>query len=248
MKDKITLVTGGMGGIGTAICQYFAKSGSKVIATYNKNGDHQSAIVWQQQQKQQGYEIDINYVDVTDFDSCQTMCNQIIERFGGIDVLINNAGVTSDVAFRKMELTQWQRVIDTNLNSIFNVTRNVIEGMIEHKYGRIINISSINGQMGQFGQTNYAASKAGIHGFTKSLAREVANKGITVNTVAPGYVATDMVMAVREEILTQIIAQIPANRLAQPKEIARVVAFLAEEASSYITGSMFSINGGLHMY
>ncbi|CAN5312648.1 acetoacetyl-CoA reductase [soil metagenome] len=248
MKDKIALVTGGMGGIGTAICQSFSKEGAKVIAAYNKNGDHDIAAAWQQMQKQQGYEIDIHYVDVTDFDSCHMMVQQVNKRFGGIDILINNAGVTCDVPFRKMEFQQWKHVVDTNLDSLFNVTRNIINGMIERNYGRIINISSINGQMGQFGQTNYAASKAGIHGFTKSLAREVANKTITVNTVAPGYVATDMVMAIRADIRQQIIAQIPANRLAQPEEIARVVAFLAAEASSYITGSIISINGGLHMY
>lgn len=248
MKDKIALITGGMGGIGTAICHHFAKEGAKVIATYNKNGDHDLAAGWQLTQKQQGYDIDTYYINVTDFNACEMMAEQITKQYGAIEILVNNAGVTCDTPFRKMEVQQWKQVIGTNLDSIFNVTRNIINGMLERNYGRIINISSINGQMGQFGQTNYAASKAGMHGFTKSLAREVANKGITVNTVAPGYVATEMVRSVREDILEQIIAQIPANRLAEPDEIARVVAFLAAEASSYITGSMLSINGGLHMY
>ncbi len=247
MKGKIALVTGGMGGIGTAICRQLAQQGAVVIATYNRGGDHLAAKAWQEEQRQQGYEISIHYVDVSDFNSCQTMVQVIHSQFNCIDILVNNAGITRDVQLYKMNLEQWQAVLQTNLDSLFNVTRHVISHMIERRYGRIINISSINGQKGQFGQTHYAAAKAGIHGFTKSLAQEVARKGITVNTISPGYIVTPMVMSLSDEIREKIIAQIPVGRLGTPEEVARAVVFLASEESSFITGSNLTINGGQYL-
>lgn len=247
MKNKVALVTGGMGGIGTAICQYFSQQDAYVVAGYNRNGDHDAAKKWQKEQKNQGYDISVNYLDVTDFESCHHMIEEVLTKFGRIDVLVNNAGITCDVQFYKMHPDQWQTVLRTNLDSIFNVTRNVITGMIEQGYGRIINISSINGQKGQFGQSNYAASKAGIHGFTKSLAQEVAHKGITVNTVSPGYIETKMVEFISEEIREKIVSQIPTGRLGRPEEVARAVGFLAAQDSGFITGSNLMINGGHYL-
>jgi acetoacetyl-CoA reductase len=247
MKNKTAFVTGGMGGIGTAICQHLSRQGATVIAGYNRNGDHAAATSWRETQLSQGYDIATCYVDVTDFHSCENRIKEIDAEFNGIDILVNNAGITRDVQLYKMDQEQWQAVLKTNLDSIFNVTRHVINGMIARAYGRIINISSINGQKGQFGQTNYSASKAGIHGFTKALAQEVASKGVTVNTISPGYIATSMVMSVADEVRNKIIAQIPVGRLGKPEEVARVVAFLAEEASEFITGSNLTINGGQYL-
>jgi acetoacetyl-CoA reductase len=242
MENKIALVTGGMGGIGTAICQLFTKMGATVIACYNRQED--AAKQWQLEQKKLGFDFYICYVDVADFASCEKMVKEIENKFGRIDILINNAGITRDVQFRKMNVQQWHDVVRTNLDSMFNITRNVINGMIERGFGRIINISSINAQKGQFGQTNYAAAKAGIHAFTKSLAQEVAKKGITVNTVSPGYVDTCMVPT---SIRDQVIAQIPIGRLGMPDEIARAVAFLAAAENGFITGSNLMINGGQYL-
>lgn len=244
MKDKVALVTGGTGGIGTAICQQLASRGVRVVASYFRNGDHEPAKAWQQLQKKQGFDIEINYCDVADFESAAALIAQIEERMGSLDILVNNAGITRDCPLRKMQVNQWQEVLRTNLDSIFNVTQNAINGMITRGYGRIINISSINGQKGQFGQTNYAAAKAGMHGFTKSLAAEVANKGITVNSISPGYIATEMVMQVPEEIRNKIITEIPVKRLGTPDEIARTVVFLAAAESGFITGSNIMVNGG----
>ena len=186
-------------------------------------------------------------MDVSDFESCLTLTKQMEEQFNGIDILVNNAGIVRDVQLYKMELAEWQTVLRTNLDSIFNMTRNVISGMMERRYGRIINISSINGQKGQFGQTNYSSSKAGIHGFTKSLAQEVARKGITVNSISPGYIETNMVMTVSDETRQKIISQIPVGRLGKPEEVARAVIFLASEESGFITGSNLVINGGQYL-
>ena len=247
MSNKTALVTGGMGGIGTAICQQLAREGIKVIASYNRGGDHEAARLWREEQLKLGYDIAIRYVDVADFSSCEKMIKNIEEDFKGIDILINNAGITRDVQLYKMNLEQWRAVLQTNLDSIFNVTRHVINGMIERGYGRIINISSINGQKGQFGQTNYSSAKAGIHGFTKSLAQEVARKGITVNTISPGYIATPMVMSVADDIREKIIAQIPVGRLGKPEEVAHAVIFLVGESSGFITGSNLTINGGQYL-
>lgn len=247
MEGKTALVTGGMGGIGTAICQHLIDQGAHVIASYNRGGDHEAARAWREEQLKAGYDIAIRYVDVADFHSCATMVREIEDEFSGIDILVNNAGITRDVQLYKMDQEQWQAVLRTNLDSIFNVTRHVINGMIVRSYGRIINISSINGQKGQFGQTNYSAAKAGIHGFTKALAQEVARKGVTVNTISPGYIATAMVMSVADEIREKIIAQIPVGRLGEPDEVAHAVGFLAAKSSGFITGSNLTINGGQYL-
>jgi acetoacetyl-CoA reductase len=247
MKNKVALVTGGMGSIGTEICRHLYKHEAQVIATYFRNGNHQSAKAWQEEQRKLGFDISIKYVDVTDFNCCAAMIKEIKEEFGAIDILVNNAGITRDVPLYKMNQEDWHAVLTTNLDSMFNVTRNVIPDMIERFYGRIINISSINGQKGQYSQANYAASKAGVHGFTKSLAQEVASKGITVNTISPGYIETPMVMAIPEKIRDKIIAQIPVGRLGRPDEIARAVGFLAAQTSSFITGTNLAINGGQYL-
>ena len=247
MNAKVALVTGGTGGIGTAICQYLTREGYRVAAGYNKDSDHDSAKSWQTQRQAQGYDIALAYGDVANFDSAGIMVATVEEVLGPIDILVNNAGITQDTTLRKMDEKQWLKVINSNLNSVFNVTRQVINSMIERQYGRIINISSINGQKGQFGQTNYAASKAGIHGFTMSLAQEVARKGITVNTISPGYINTEMMRAIPDDVLQGIVAQVPVGRLGSPDEIARVVAFLAAPESGFITGSDIAINGGQYM-
>lgn len=246
-SQRTALVSGGMGGIGTAICQALSRSGMKVITTYHKSGDHRHAELWQAEQNNQGFNVDKIYVDIADANSCQTAVGELLERYEKIDVLVNNAGITRDKLCHKMAVVDWQQVIGVNLNSVFYLTQPVLDSMLQNAYGRIINISSINAQKGQRGQVNYAAAKAGMHGFTKSLAQEVASKNITVNTISPGYINTAMVMAVREEIRDQIIAQIPVGRLGEPAEIARVVAFLAEDASSFITGTNISVNGGQYV-
>lgn len=248
MQNKIALVTGGMGGIGTNIAQYLYEKGATVVVTYFKNGNHAAAQAWQEEQKKLGYEFHIYFVNLADFAATEKMIDSVVNQFGKIDILVNNAGVTEDITLAKMTPEQWHKVIDNNLHSTFNVTRNALKDMIKNQYGRIINISSINGQKGQFGQTNYCASKAGIHGFTKALAYEVARKGITVNTISPGYVKTQMLEGIASNILDDIIKQIPVGRLADPKEVARAVAFLADSESGYITGANFSINGGQHMF
>ena len=247
MTDRVAVVTGGVGGIGTEICKHLAASGARVVAA-DLARVAESSQQWQADRKAEGYDIAVFGVDVSDFDSCGTMIAKVQEQIGPVDILVNNAGITRDATLRKMTWDQWNAVIRTNLDSVFNVSRHVVPGMMERGFGRIINISSINGQKGQFGQANYSAAKAGIHGFTMALAREVARKGVTVNTVSPGYVATEMVMAVAEDVRNQIIAEIPVGRLGRPEEIARVIAFLAAQESGYITGADFSVNGGHHMY
>lgn len=245
MAKRIALVTGGMGGIGHAICRDLYDHGYHVIAGYSRK--HDAALQWQAEQKQDGYNFDIAYADVTSFKSCEEMTVKIEKDIGPVDILVNNAGITRDHACGKMSQEEWDIVILTDLSSVFYMTHSLINSMKERKYGRIINISSINGQKGQFGQVNYSAAKAGIHGFTKALALEVAKNNITVNTISPGYVATDMVMAVPDEIREKIISQIPMGRLGEPEEIARVVSFLADEKNSYITGANIAINGGQYM-
>lgn len=245
MRNRVALVTGGMGGIGTAICRHLANEGAQVVVGYKR--DHHLAETWLKEQRSQGYRFVMSYVDVTDFESCQNLVNDIETRFGGIDILVNNAGINRDVQLYKMELDAWRSVLQTNLDSIFNMTRQAINGMVERGYGRIVNISSINGQKGQLGQANYAAAKAGIHGFTKSLAQEVARKGITVNTVSPGYVETNMLKSMSDKILQKVIDQIPVGRLGQPDEVARAVGFLATENSGFVTGTNLVINGGQYL-
>ncbi|PCI29794.1 MAG: beta-ketoacyl-ACP reductase [SAR324 cluster bacterium] len=247
MKKHTVLVTGGTGGIGKAICMALSDEGFSVVASCSGNSCKKMDI-WQEEMKMQGYSIPLVRGDVADFDSCTKMVQDAEQLIGSIDILVNVAGITRDGSFRKMSTTQWQNVIRTNLDSVYNVTQQVINGMIERRFGRIINISSVNGQKGQFGQTNYSAAKAGMHGFTMALAQEVAHKGITVNTVSPGYIATEMVMAVDEDIRKEIVKQIPVGRFGEPEEIARVVSFLADEQSGFITGADMSINGGMYMH
>lgn len=242
---NIALVTGATGGLGTAMCQKLQNDGFKVIANYRSDskGDQ-----WKSEQLALGYDFAMAKGDVTDFDDVGRMISEIKARFGPISVLVNNAGITRDTPIWKMTPEQWHDVIRTNLDSVFHCTRHVIEDMIADQFGRIINISSVNGQRGQFGQTNYSAAKAGMHGFTKSLAMEVARKGITVNTISPGYIGTDMVMAIREEVRNKIVEQIPMGRLGGTEEIAYLVSFLASEKAAYITGANYAINGGQHVY
>lgn len=247
MAERIALVTGGMGGIGTAICRALHDAGIRTVAGYNRGGNHQSALAWQAQQQAEAYSFEIIHTDVTQVTSCEAAIQQVEQEIGPIDILVNNAGITRDATCSKMKLQDWKDVIDTNLNSVFYVTHSVLNEMLKRKHGRIINISSINGQKGQFGQVNYSAAKAGMHGFTKALALEVARKGITVNTISPGYVDTNMVKAVPETIRMELLSQIPLGRFALPEEIAHVVVFLADEKSAYITGANIAINGGHYM-
>lgn len=247
-KKRIALVTGGTGGIGTYICRELADKGYQVIAGYYSNGNKDKAVEWQKAQIKDGYDIAIAFADIRDYESCAACISGIEQEMGCIDILVNNAGITRDTTFRKMSPMQWHEVIDANLSSMFNVTRLVINGMLEQNFGRIINISSVNGQKGQFGQANYSAAKAGIHGFTKALAQEVARKGVTVNTISPGYIATSMIMDVPEEVRNEILKGIPVGRFGAPEEIARVVSFLAADESGFITGSNIAANGGQHMF
>ncbi|MBV4396957.1 acetoacetyl-CoA reductase [Advenella alkanexedens] len=244
MSQKIAYVTGGMGGIGTSICQRLYKEGFKVIAGC---GPNRNAQKWIDEQAALGYKFFASTGNVADWDSTVAAFDKVKKEHGPVDVLVNNAGITRDGVFRKMSLEDWKVVMDTNLNSLFNVTKQVIEHMYEKRWGRIINISSVNGQKGQFGQTNYSTAKAGIHGFTMALAQEVASRGVTVNTVSPGYIGTEMVRAIRPEILEQIVGTIPVRRLGTPEEIASMVAWLASEDAGFSTGADFSVNGGLHM-
>lgn len=246
MEQRLAIVTGGTGGIGSAICQRLATD-FKVIACYFKDGKHEEARQWQEKQKQLGLDIDVVYGDITQYSDCEKLIALVMERYGRIDVLVNNAGITKDCSLRKMTPQQWQQVLDANLTSVFNITRNVIPIMLDKGYGRIVSISSINGRKGQFGQCNYSSSKAALFGFTKSLALEVANKGITVNTISPGYIETLMLAEVKEEVLNSIIVSIPVGRLGYPKEIADAVAFLASPDSGFITGANLDVNGGQYM-
>jgi len=242
---RIAFVSGGMGGIGSAICRRFAQSGHTVVAGclpgYERKQD------WLDAMRAQGFRVHAAEGDVADFDSCAEMFYNVSSIVGPVDILVNNAGITRDSVFKRMTEQDWMAVINTNLNSVFNVTRQVVDGMCERGWGRVVNISSVNALKGQFGQTNYSAAKAGMAGFAKALAQEVVKKGVTVNTVSPGYVETDMVKAIRQEIRDQIVAAIPMGRLARPEEIAAVVAFLASEEAGYITGANISVNGGMHM-
>ncbi|GAB4266736.1 MAG: beta-ketoacyl-ACP reductase [Deferrisomatales bacterium] len=247
-KGRVTLVTGGTGGIGTAICRRMVFEGAKVAAGYYSGGNHDKAKAWQEEQRKDGYDIEIAFGNVRDYESCKACVAYVEEKLGPIDILVNNAGVTRDAMFKRMTLEQWSDVISANLNSLFHMTSLVINGMMERGHGRVVNISSVNAQKGQLGQTNYSAAKAGMHGFTKALALEVASKGVTVNTISPGYIATKMVMAVPEEIRAKIVEGIPVKRLGEPSEIARAVAFLASDDAGFLTGSNLAINGGQHMF
>ena len=244
MAQRIAYVTGGMGGIGTSICQRLSKGGFKVIAGCGPNSPRKDR--WIGEQKALGYEFIASEGNVSDWESTKAAFEKVKAEVGRVDVLVNNAGITRDSVFRKMTPEDWKAVIDTNLNSLFNVTKQVIDGMIDNGWGRIINISSVNGQKGQFGQTNYSTAKAGLHGFTMALAQEVASKGVTVNTVSPGYIATDMVKAIREDVLEKIIGTIPVKRLGTPDEIASICAWIASDDGAFSTGADFSLNGAIH--
>lgn len=239
--NRVALVTGGTRGIGEAICTKLKLKGFQVIANYGGNDQAANAFT-----ERTG--IPAIKFDVADFEAVQAGVAQISSDYGPVEILVNNAGITRDGTMHRMDLEQWSKVIDTNLTACFNTSRAVIDNMREKSFGRIVNIGSINGQAGQYGQVNYAAAKSGIHGFTKALAQENANKGITVNAVAPGYVDTDMVRAVPPEVLEKIIAKIPVGRLGQPEDIARTVEFLVSDNAGFITGSTMSVNGGQHMY
>jgi acetoacetyl-CoA reductase len=244
MSARVALVTGGTGGIGTAICRRLADLGHKVATNYR---DEAKAGEWRTRMRDDGYDIALVKGDVSSAQDGAAMIAEVERLVGPVDILVNNAGITRDTTFHKMQPEQWSEVINTNLNSVYNMTRPVIEGMRARKWGRVIQISSINGQKGQYGQANYAAAKAGMHGFTISLAQENAKFGITVNTVSPGYIGTDMVMAVPEEVRNKIVAQIPTGRLGSPEEIAYAVAFFIPDEAAWITGANLSANGGQYM-
>ena len=244
MAQRIAYVTGGMGGIGTSICQRLGKDGYTVVAGCGPSRDFKK---WLDEQEAAGFTFHASVGNVGDWDSTVAAFEKVKSEVGPVDILINNAGITRDGQFRKMSYEDWHAVIETNLNSLFNVTKQVIDGMCERGFGRIVNISSINGQKGQFGQTNYSTAKAGIHGFTMALAQEVASKGVTVNTVSPGYVGTDMVRAIRQDVLDKIVGGIPVKRLGLPQEIGSIVSWIASDEGGYATGADFSLNGGLHM-
>jgi acetoacetyl-CoA reductase len=244
MSKKVAYVTGGMGGIGTAICQRLHNDGYTVIAGCGPTRDFKK---WIDEQKALGFTFYTSVGNVADWDSTVEAFTKAKNDHGPIDVLVNNAGITKDRVFLKMTRDDWDAVIDTNLNSMFNVTKQVVPDMVEKGWGRIVQISSVNGNKGQSGQTNYSAAKAGMHGFTMALAQELASKGVTVNTVSPGYIGTDMVRAIRQDILDKIVATIPVKRLGTPDEIGSIVGWLAGDQSGFTTGADFSCNGGLHM-
>jgi acetoacetyl-CoA reductase len=246
MAQRVAVVTGGMGGLGEAICVKLSGMGDKVVTTYSP-GNTKSAQ-WLADMKAQGHEFFAVEVDVSDHESCERALKHVAAEFGPVDVLVNNAGITRDMTFRKMDKPSWDSVMKTNLDSVFNMTKPVIDGMAERGWGRIINVSSVNGQKGAFGQTNYSAAKAGMHGFTKALALEYARKGVTVNTISPGYIGTKMVLAIPKDILdSKIVPQIPIGRLGKPEEVAGLVAYLCSEEAAFVTGANIAINGGQHM-
>jgi acetoacetyl-CoA reductase len=243
----VALVTGGMGGLGEAICLKMAALGYKVVTTHSPGNT--KANEWLESMRAQGYSFSAYPCDVADWNSAVECVKKVTSELGPIDVLVNNAGITRDMTFKKMDKTNWDAVIKTNLDSCFNMTKQVADGMVDRGWGRIINISSVNGQKGAFGQTNYSAAKAGMHGFTKALALEIARKGVTVNTISPGYIGTKMVMAIPKEVLdSKIIPQIPMGRLGKPEEVAGLVAYLASDEAAFLTGANIAINGGQHMF
>jgi acetoacetyl-CoA reductase len=247
MAKRNVLVTGGMGGLGESICTKMADAGYQVIVTYSP-GNTKSGE-WLAGMRARDYAFHAYQCDVGDYDSCTSAVRKIEADIGPVDVLVNNAGITRDVTFKKMSKADWDAVLRTNLDSVFNMTKQVMDGMVERGWGRVINVSSVNGQKGAFGQTNYSAAKAGMHGFTKALALEVAKKGVTINTISPGYIGTKMVTAIREDILTdKILPQIPIGRLGKPEEVAGLIIYLASDEAAFVTGANISINGGQHMY
>src|SRR6476620_2866303 len=241
MAKRNVLVTGGMGGLGESICTKMADAGYQVIATYSPG--NKKAVDWLATMNSRGYKFRAYECDVADFDSCALALKTIEAENGPVDVLVNNAGITRDMTFKKMTKADWDAVIRTNLDSVFNMTKQVMDGMTDRGWGRIINVSSVNGQKGAFGQTNYSAAKAGMHGFTKALALEVAKKGVTINTISPGYIGTKMVTAIREDILNdKIIPQIPVSRMGKPEEVAGLIIYLASDEAAFLTGANIAIN------
>jgi acetoacetyl-CoA reductase len=246
MAKRIALVTGGMGGLGEAICAKLEKMGIQVVVTYSPGNTKYNE--WLKDMESHGHKFRAFPCDVADFDSCAKMVAEVSKEIGPIDILINNAGITRDMTFKKMTKADWDAVMGTNLDSVFNVTKPIVDGMVERGWGRVINVSSVNGQKGAFGQTNYSAAKAGMHGFTKALAYEVARKGVTVNTISPGYIGTKMVLAIPKEVLdSKIVPQIPMGRLGKPDEVAGLCAYLASDEAAFVTGANIAINGGQHM-
>ncbi len=246
MAERVAVVTGGTGGLGATISTKLHDRGYIVVITYSpSNTTIQETL---SEFKSKGYNFRAYQVDVADFDSCRSCVEKIHKEVGPVDILINNAGITRDMTFRKMTKGDWDAVLRTNLDSIFNMTKHVCDGMVERGWGRIINVSSVNGSKGAFGQTNYAAAKAGMHGFSKALALEVARKGVTVNTISPGYIGTKMVTAIPKEVLdTKIIPQIPVGRLGKPEEVAGLIIYLCSDEAAFVTGANIAINGGQHM-
>ena len=245
-QQRVVLVTGGMGGLGETISIKMADAGYKVAVTYSPGNSKRDQ--WLSDMKARGYEFTAAECDVADIDSCAKAAAAVQARLGPVDVLVNNAGITRDMTFKKMTKVDWDAVLHTNLDSVFNMSKPIVDGMVERGWGRVINVSSVNGSKGAFGQTNYAAAKAGMHGFTKSLALEVARKGVTVNTISPGYIGTKMVTAIPKDILdSKILPQIPVGRLGKPEEVAGLIIYLASEEAAFVTGANIAINGGQHM-
>lgn len=244
--NRTVLVTGGMGGLGESICTKLADLNYQVVTTYSPGST--KAVAWLSEMKDKGYNFHAYALDVGNTEECAAVIGNIQQEVAPIDVLVNNAGITRDMTFKKMGKVDWDTVLNTNLNSIFNMCKPIVDGMVERGWGRIINVSSVNGQKGAFGQTNYAAAKAGMHGFTKSLALEVARKGVTVNTISPGYIGTKMVTAIPQDILdSKILPQIPVGRLGKPEEVAGLIVYLASDEAAFVTGANIAINGGQHM-
>ena len=249
MSDRVALVTGGVGELGRSICERLAKHGCRVAAldiVLAKDGEDGQS--WRAELAEEGYDVTLIEGDVTDFDSCARAISRTESEVGPVDVLVNCAGIVRDASLGKLDKEGWDAVLTTNLDSVYNVTKQVIGGMTRRGFGRIVNISSLNGVKGQFGQTNYSAAKAGMHGFTMALAQEVARKGVTVNTVSPGYMNTRMVETVPREVLERIVEEIPVGRLGDTREIAALVGFLCSDEAAFITGANYSINGGHHMH
>ena len=246
MAGRVAIVTGGMGGLGETISIKMADAGYRVAVTFSPS--NKTSASWLAAMKDKGYEFKAYACDVSDYASCKECVDKVSADLGPVDILVNNAGITKDMTFKKMGKADWDVVMKTNLDSVFNMTKQVHDGMMDRGWGRVINVSSVNGSKGAFGQTNYAAAKAGIHGFTKSLALELARKGVTVNTISPGYIGTKMVMAIPKEVLdSKILPQIPVSRLGKPEEIAGLINYLCSEEAAFVTGSNIAINGGQHM-
>ncbi|MFM0501789.1 acetoacetyl-CoA reductase [Paraburkholderia caffeinilytica] len=246
MAERVVLVTGGMGGLGEAICTKMADAGCRVATTYSPG--NRKVSDWLATMKQKGYDIVAVPCDVTEYESCAKAAAEVQARLGPIDILVNNAGITRDMTFKKMDKLNWDAVLRTNLDSLFNMSKPVVDAMVERGWGRVINVSSVNGSKGAFGQTNYSAAKAGVHGFSKALALEVARKGVTVNTVSPGYIGTAMVTAIPKDVLdSKILPQIPMGRLGKPDEVAGLIIYLASDEAAFVTGANIAINGGQHM-